>query len=96
MPVYLVERNFDEDPKLSPEGIDQINEITDELGAHWLASFLSADGKKTYCLYEARSPEQLMEHSKIVGIPADEIVQVSRFWPKGADDDWPESPAPGT
>ena len=92
MPVYLVERNFDQDPELTPEGIDQINEITDELGAHWLASFLSVDGKKTYCLYEARSPEQLREHSRIVGIPADEIVQVNRFWPTGADDDWPGPP----
>ena len=89
MPVYLVERNFDADPNLTSDGIDQINEITNELGAHWLASFLSADGKKTYCLYEARDQEQLMEHSKIVGIPADEIVEVSRFWPKGTDADWP-------
>jgi hypothetical protein len=85
MPLYLVERNFDEDPKLTPEGIDQINDVTNELGVHWLASFLSADGKKTYCLYEAKDPEQLREQSKLVGIPADAIVEVSRFWPKAPD-----------
>lgn len=89
MAVYLVERNFDENPNLTPEGIDQINEITTEMGAHWLASFLSSDGKKTYCLYEAKDRDQLLEHSKIVGIPANEIVQVNRFWPKATDDDWP-------
>lgn len=89
MPVFVVERNFSEQPQLSSESIDQINEITNELGAHWLASFLSADGKKTYCLYEAKDKEQLMEHSKIIGIPANEIVQVDRFWPKAPDDDWP-------
>lgn len=90
MPVFVVERNFEKLPDLSPDGIDQINQITNELGAQWLASFLSKDGKKTYCLYEARDREHLLEHSKIVGIPADEIVQVDRFWPAAAED-WPES-----
>jgi hypothetical protein len=81
MPMYLVERNFAEKLSLSTENIDQINDITDELGAHWLFSFLSADGKKTYCLYEAKDPEQLLEHARVVGIPADVIVEVDRFWP---------------
>ena len=49
-----------------------------------MASFLTADKKKTYCLYEARDSQQLLEHAKIVGIPADEIVEVSRFWPEVA------------
>ena len=88
MPLYLVERNFAEQVNLPPESLDQINEITNELGAEWLASFLSTDGKKTYCLYEAKDKEQLMEQSKIVGIPADEIVEVERFWPKKSEDNW--------
>jgi hypothetical protein len=85
MPVFLVERNFAERLKLSDDAIEQINDITNEIGAEWLSSFLSADGKKTYCLYEARDPEQLREHAKVVGIPADEIVQVDRFWPRRED-----------
>jgi hypothetical protein len=85
MPVFLVERNFAEKLELEPESVKQINEITNELGARWLSSFLTADGKKTYCLYEARDPEQLMEHAKVVGIPADEIVRVDRFWPEAED-----------
>jgi hypothetical protein len=89
MPVFLVERNFSEQLNLGSDSLDQINDITNEIGAHWLASFLSSDGKKTYCLYEAKDREQLKEHSKIVGIPADEIVEVSRFWPKAPDEDWP-------
>lgn len=81
MPLFLVERNFAEKLELSSESIHQINDITDELGASWLYSFLSADGKKTYCLYEAKDPQQLLEHAKVIGIPADVIVEVSRFWP---------------
>ncbi len=85
MPLYLVERNFAERIKLSSESIHQINDITDELGANWLYSFLSADGKKSYCLYEAKDPQQLLEHARIVGIPANVIVEVSRFWPDAND-----------
>ena len=82
MPLFLVERNFAKKLNMSSENILQINDITNELGAEWLFSFLSADGKKTYCLYEAKDPDQLREHAKVVGIPADEIVQVDRFWPQ--------------
>jgi hypothetical protein len=85
MPLYLVERNFAEKLKLSSESMHQISDITEEIGAHWLYSFLSADGKKTYCLYEAKDPQQLLEHAKVVGIPADTIVEVSRFWPDAVD-----------
>ncbi len=85
MPVYLVERNFAEKLDLDSDSVKQINDITNEIGARWLTSFLTADGKKTYCLYEAKDPEQLLEHAKVVGIPADEIVQVDRFWPETED-----------
>ena len=86
MPVFLVERNFAEKIDLDSESVKQINEITNEIGARWLTSFLTADGKKTYCLYEAKDPEQLLEHAKVVGIPADEIVQVDRFWPEADEE----------
>jgi hypothetical protein len=85
MPVYLVERNFAEKVQLSSDSLHQINDVTSELGAEWLLSFLSADGKKTYCLYEARDPELLRRQAKAVGIPADEIVEVSRFWPQAEE-----------
>ena len=85
MPVFLVERNFAEKLNLSADSLDQINDVTNEIGAEWLYSFLTADGKKTYCLYEAKDPEQLKEHARVVGIPADEIVQVDSFWPRSEE-----------
>ena len=81
MPVYLVERNFAEKVDLSDDSMHQINDVTGQLGAEWLSTFLSADGKKTYCLYEASDPELLKKHAKVIGIPADEIVEVSPMWP---------------
>ena len=57
MPIFMVERNFAEELEPSFEAADGINRINDEEGVRWMYSFLSADKRKTYCLYEAPSPE---------------------------------------
>ena len=56
MPVVMVERRYAEQLESSTEAADGINRINDEEGVRWLYSFLSADRRKTYCLYEAPSP----------------------------------------
>jgi hypothetical protein len=43
----------------------------------WLTSFLSADKRKTYCLYEATNREDLREAARRANIPADVIVELS-------------------
>ncbi len=77
MPMYVIERNFAE--QLDVETLDKagVNLINDEVGVRWLYSFLSADKKKTYCLYEAPNPEALREAAARAGIPADVIVEVA-------------------
>jgi hypothetical protein len=77
MPMYVIERNFAE--QLDPEELDRegIKLVNDDVGVRWLYSFLSADKKKTYCLYEAPNPEALREAAARIGIPADVIVEVS-------------------
>ena len=59
MPVFMVERRYAEQLESSAEAADGINRINDEEGVRWLYSFLSADRRKTYCLYEAPSPEAI-------------------------------------
>ena len=44
--------------------------------------FLSADKKKTYCLYEAPSAEAVSEAARRAGIPADVVVEVSELRPE--------------
>jgi Protein of unknown function (DUF4242) len=81
MPLYVIERNFAEqlEPDESAEaGIKLVNA---EVGVHWVYSFLSADKKKTYCLYEAPSPEAIQEAARRLGIPADVIVEVDQYVP---------------
>ena len=38
--------------------------------------FLSADKKKTYCLYEAPNPEAIREAARKLNLPADVIVEL--------------------
>ena len=76
MPLYVIEREFAEDLDLTSDDIRLIDEINADEGAHWLFSFLSADRRHTYCLYEAPSPEVIAATARRAGIPADAIVEV--------------------
>ena len=87
MPLYVIERNFAEAlEQVSKDDIEGIRAVNVDEGIRWLFSFLSADKKKTYCLYEAPSPEAIREAARRLGVPADEIVEVSdQFSPESAD-----------
>lgn len=84
MPVFMVERNFAEKLEVTEDGAASINRINDEVGVKWLISFLSADKKKTYCLYEASSAEEIREAARRNGVPADVIVEVGELSALGA------------
>lgn len=81
MPMYVIERNFAE--LLDEKDIDDagIKLINDDAGVRWVYSFLSADKKKTYCLYEAPNPEAIIEAARRNGVPADVITEVSQYTP---------------
>ena len=85
MPIFMVERTYAEELEPSFEAADGINRINAEEGVRWLYSFLSADKRKTYCLYEAPSPEAIRTAAARAGLPADVIVEVrDRVTPDGA------------
>jgi hypothetical protein len=85
MPVFMIERQFADELEASAEAADGINRINDEEGVRWLYSFLSADRRKTYCLYEASSPDAILNAATRAGLPADVIVEVAtRLTPDGA------------
>ena len=84
MPLYIIERNFAE--QFNEEELDEagIKLVNDDVGIRWVYSFLSADKKKTYCLYEAPNPEALRKAAARLGIPADVIVEVDQYVPSTA------------
>ena len=85
MPVFVIERRYAEQIDPSTDGVREINEINADEDVRWLMSFLSADKRKTYCLYEAESAEAILRAAARAGLPADVITEVTaRVLPDGS------------
>jgi hypothetical protein len=76
MPLYLIERNFADQLNVNRDAATAITQVNADAGIQWLFSFLSADKKKTYCLYEAPNPEAIREAARKLNLPADVIIEL--------------------
>ena len=88
MPRYLIERTFQEEFCLPGPGYAQTDrqrflENNTLMGVVWLYSFVSPDRKKSYCLYDAPTPEALRQAAQQNDLPIDRILEVSRLDPYG-------------
>ena len=81
MALYVIERRYADQLELSSDGVKALQEINADEGVDWLYSFLSADRRQSYCLYEAPSPDELIAAARRAGIPADVIVEVNQVSP---------------
>jgi hypothetical protein len=95
MPLYVIERNFALELELSSEDVKLIDGINADEGVRWLFSFLSADRHRTYCLYEAPSPDAIIAAAQRANVPADAVVEVGAAAPELASRlrDWAASQA---
>jgi hypothetical protein len=84
MPLYVIERRFAERLELPEDVVRRIDDINAEEGVSWLFSFISADRLRTYCLYESPSPDAILEAARRANVPADKVVEVSKFVPAEA------------
>jgi ferredoxin-NADP reductase len=85
VPIFMIERRFASDLEASAEAADRINRINEEEGVRWLYSFLSADKRKTYCLYEAPFADAIRRAAARAGLPADAVVELGeRLLPDGS------------
>lgn len=82
MPLFMIERNFAEQIELNRDVVTEVTQVNADVGVQWLFSFLSADKKKTYCLYEAPSAEAIREAARRLNVPADEIIEVGEVRPE--------------
>jgi hypothetical protein len=78
MPMYVIERAFAERLELTGDSVREIEEANADEGVRWVFSFLSADRHRSYCLYEAPSPDAIIAAASRVGIPADVVVEVDQ------------------
>ena len=84
MPVYMVERRFAEQLEPTLDAAAEVNRVNADEDVRWLYSFLSADKRKTYCLYEADSPDAIIAAARRAGLPADVVVELgSRITAEG-------------
>ena len=82
MAMFVIERNFAEQLNLTNDAARLVKEINGDAGVHWLLSFLSADKKKTYCLYEAPNADAIREAAVRANLPADVIMEVTELRPE--------------
>jgi hypothetical protein len=80
VPLYVIERQFAEQLELTDEGVRLIEEINADEGVSWVTSFLTADRRRSYCLYEAQSPEPIVAAAQRAGLPADVVTEVDRVY----------------
>ena len=81
MPRYIVERKFPEGLRipLNGEGAElcrQVVLVNEEENVTWIHSYVSDDGKKTFCAYDAPSPEAIRRTARRNNLPVYRITEV--------------------
>lgn len=76
MALFMIERNFAQSFNASKSDYKAVVDINADAGVKWLYSFLSADKRKTYCLYEAESGDAIREAARRAGLPADIVIEI--------------------
>jgi hypothetical protein len=80
MPKYVIERNIPGAGKLSAAELHAISQkscgVLGTMGPQiqWVHSYVVDD--KIYCIYIAPNEEQVREHARLGGFPADRVSQV--------------------
>ncbi|MEJ2105667.1 MAG: DUF4242 domain-containing protein [Ignavibacteriaceae bacterium] len=79
---YLVERTFPNGLEIptNMEGSKMcLNVVSNnaEDNITWVHSYVTMDHKKTFCIYDAPSPEAIRKSAKQNGLPVDNITEVS-------------------
>jgi len=81
MATFLIERNLPGASQLTPEQLRDIartsNEVVDGLGVAytWHHSYVAGD--KIYCVHEAESVEDILEHARCGGFPANTVSEIA-------------------
>ena len=79
MPRYLIERNF---PKClnvpateaGAQAVQRIVARNADHGVTWVHSYVTEDRKKTFCIYDAPSPEAVRRAASDNDLPCDHIT----------------------
>lgn len=82
MPRYVVQRSFPTGMKI-PTGSAgaELRRLVVERnaleGVTWLSSYVSEDRRRTFCVYDAPTPEAIRRTAALNDLPVEEITRVS-------------------
>lgn len=82
MPRYLVQRTFTDGLHIPVASGGQqtcraVVERNAEEGVTWINSYVSDDKKRSFCVYDAPSPEAIRKTAASNDLPVDRITRVS-------------------
>ena len=82
MPRYMVERSFPSGlvVPVNADGAGALMKIVGangEKGVTWVHSYVSADKTRTFCIYDAPTPEAIREVARHNELPVGSITEVS-------------------
>ncbi len=82
MPRFIVERTFPEGLHIpvNAQGADICCNVVDtnaKSGVTWVHSYVSDDLRKTFCVYDAPTPDAIRETARNNNLPIDAITAVS-------------------
>jgi hypothetical protein len=81
MPRYVVQRTFPDGLQIpvgkgGSELCQTVVEHNAEEGVTWVHSYVSADNRTTFCIYDAPTPEAIRKTAARNQLPVDQITQV--------------------
>lgn len=81
MPRYIVERTFPDGLSIpaDPQGAQVCLRVVDNNAQDtvtWVHSYVTQDKTKTFCVYDAPSPEAIRSAAARNGLPVDRITEV--------------------
>ena len=90
MPRYVVERTFKDglslpvDSEVAQLCVGIVDRNADE-GVTWIHSYVSDDKRKTFCVYDAPSPEAIRKSARRNDLPVERITQICVLDPYAYD-----------
>jgi hypothetical protein len=86
MPRYMVERVFPDglNVPMNDDGataLGKVVETNSAQGVTWVHSYVSADKTRTFCIYDAPTPDAIRQVAERNGLPVNGITEVSVLAP---------------
>lgn len=76
---FIVKRTL---PPLSDDELQDVGErvvrAAEQVGVKWIRSHLTADGRHSFCEFEAPDEQACRDHAAAAELPVDEVVPIGR------------------